>query len=240
MATAARFNDVGVLARLCEAAQLTAHSRVLDVACGPGIVVEALARVAGEVVACDLTPEMLTKTEQRCAAAGLTNVRCRLGSAEALPFEDAAFDVVVSRSAFHHFPDPTAALGEMVRVCRADGRIIIVDVTTSEQAEDAALHNALETLRDPSHVRMLPKSEFHRALGQAGLTVTQFTEWTNPREFEEWLAITNAPERISPLRVVMTALAQKGATAGIGLRYDGGTICFDHTAVLVVAVKRPA
>lgn len=240
MSTAARFNDTGVLARMCEAAQLTAHSRVLDVACGPGIVVEALARDAGEVVACDITPAMVTKTAHRCAAAGFTNVRCMLGRAEDLPFEDASFDVVVSRSAFHHFPDPAAALGEMTRVCRADGRIIIVDVTTSEQAEDAALHNALETLRDPSHVRMLPQSELHRAVGQAGLTVAQCIEWTNPREFEEWLAITNAPERVRPLRVVMTALAQKGAAAGIGLRCDGGIIRFDHTAVLVVAVKRPS
>lgn len=239
ISTAAQFNDAGVLARICEAAQLAAHSRVLDVACGPGIVVEALARDAGEVVACDITPAMVAKTARRCAAAGFTNVYCTLGRAEELPFEDASFDVVVSRSAFHHFPNPAAALCEMTRVCRNNGRIIIVDVIASEQAEDAALHNALETLRDPSHVRMLPKSELHREVEQAGLTVEQCIEWINHREFEEWLAITSAPERARPLRVVMAELAQQGAAAGIGLHYDGGTIRFDHTVVLLVAVKRP-
>ena len=239
MSRAALFTDAGVLTRICEVAQLTAHSCVLDVACGPGIVVEALARHAGSVVACDITPAMLAKTAHRCATAGFTNVRCTLGRAEQLPFEDAAFDAVVSRSAFHHFPDPAAALSEMTRVCRDTRRIIIVDVITSGQAEDAALHNALETLRDPSHVRMLPKSELQRAVEQAGLTLEQCIEWINHREFEEWLAITSAPERAGPLRVVMRELAQRGAAAGIGLRYEGGTIRFDHTTVLVVAVKRP-
>jgi len=65
MSTAALFNDAAVLDRICEAARLTRQSRVLDVACGPGIVVEALARTAGEVVGCDITPEMLAKAGQR-------------------------------------------------------------------------------------------------------------------------------------------------------------------------------
>src|SRR4029079_3322625 len=126
----------------------------LDVACGPGIVVEALARDAGGVVGCDLTPEMLEKARQRCAAAKLTNVRFVPGRAEALPFEDAEFDVVVSRSALHHFLDPAATLREMARVLRPGGRMVTVDVMASEDPAEAALHNALEILRDPSHVRM--------------------------------------------------------------------------------------
>lgn len=238
MSRAALFNDAGILNRMREAAQLTKQSRVLDVACGPGIVVEALAKSAGEVVGCDITPEMLAKAEQRCATAGLTNVRFAPGRAEALPFEDASFDVVVSRSALHHFPDVAAALREMARVVRTGGRIVILDVISSENEAEAALHNALETLRDPSHVRMLPKSELQRVLGNANLTVETCTEWSDPREFEDWLKITNAPERAHPLRVVMMALAGKGATAGIGLRLDGGEILFEHAKALTVAVKR--
>ncbi len=238
MSKAALFNDAGILNRIREAAQLTMQSRVLDVACGPGIVVEALARVAGEVVACDITPEMLVKTEQRCAAAGLTNVRCVPGRAEDLPFEDAAFDVVVSRSALHHFLDPAAALREMARVVRAGGRIVNLDVVSSENEAESALHNALETLRDPSHVRMLSKSELNRALESANLALEICTEWADQRDFEDWIRITNAPERANPLRIVMTALAERGATAGIGLRLGGGKIIFEHAKALVVAVKR--
>jgi ubiquinone/menaquinone biosynthesis C-methylase UbiE len=237
MANTALFNDQGVLARICATARLTGGSRALDVACGPGIVVEALARVAGEVVGCDITPAMVEKTRQRCAAAGLANVRCMPGRAEDLPFDDASFDVVVSRSAVHHFVDPVAALREMARVVKPGGRVVTVDVTSAESPADAALHNALETLRDPSHTRMLPKSELHRSLTLAGLAVQECLEWTNHREFDEWLKITNAPERVGPLRVVMASLARGGATAGIGLRLDGEKILFEHKAALTVAVK---
>lgn len=238
MAKAALFNDEGVLARIREAARLTNSSRVLDVACGPGIVVEALARAAGKVVGCDITPEMLDKTRERCASAGLTNVNCMPGRAEALPFNNASFDVVVSRSALHHFVDPAVVLREMARVVQRGGRVITVDVMSAESPQESALHNALETLRDPSHVRMLPKSELHQALAQAGLAVESCLEWTNHREFDEWLKITNAPERVGPLKVVMSALARSGATAGIGLRLEGEKILFEHRAALTVAVKQ--
>ena len=237
MARAALFNDQGILDRMREAARLTATSRVLDVACGPGIVLEALARGAAEVIGCDITPEMLAKAENRCAAAGLTNVRCVPGRAEALPFEDASFDVVVSRSALHHFLNPAATVLEMARVLRRGGRLITVDVMSSEDEAESALHNALERLRDPSHVRMLPKSELQKCLQSAGLRVESCTSWINFRELGEWMRITNAPERAQPLTTVMSEFARRGATAGIGLRIDGGAVHFDHTAALTVAVK---
>jgi len=238
MAQAAIFNDANVLARICDAGRLSAASRVLDVACGPGIVVEALARSAGEVVGCDITPAMLEKARGRCDRAGLGNVRFTPGRAEALPFEDAAFDVVVSRSAVHHFPDPGAAFREMARVVKSGGRVITVDVQSSESPAEAALHNALEILRGPSHVRMLPKSELHRSLLGAGLTIEEAITWKNHREFSEWMKIAAAPERIAPLNVVMTALAERAAGAGIALRLEDGKLRFEHTAALTVAIKR--
>lgn len=238
LAAGAVFNDETILARICEAAALTRESRALDVACGPGIVAAALARPAGEVVACDLTPEMLARAQARCAKAGLANVRCMVGRAEALPFDDAGFDAVVCRSALHHFTRPAAALAEMVRVLRPDGRVVILDVMSAEDAEASALHNALEYLRDPSHVRMLPKSELYQRLGEAGLEVASEAGWTNHREFGEWMKIVNAPERTASLRTVMTALARAGIGAGIELRLESGRILFEHSPLLVVARKQ--
>src|SRR5690606_31844415 len=137
MASAAVFNDKTILARIREAAHLAPAARILDVACGPGIVVEALAPGAAEVVGCDITPEMLEKARSRAEAAGLSNVRFVPAWAERLPFPDGAFDAVVSRSAVHHFPDPSAAIREMARVVRSGGRVITVDVMAAESAEDA-------------------------------------------------------------------------------------------------------
>jgi ubiquinone/menaquinone biosynthesis C-methylase UbiE len=237
MSTAALFNDETILERIVEAAGLKAGSRALDVACGPGIVVEALARRGGDVVGCDITPAMLEKTRSRAAAAHLDNVACVPGRAEALPFENDYFDVVVSRSAVHHFSDPAAALGEMARVVRPGGRVVTVDVMSAEAAQDSALHNALETLRDPSHVRMLSRTELHRTLVAAGLRVDSCVTWVNHREFGEWMKIVSAPERIDPLKIVMTALARGGVTAGIGLHLENDRLLFDHTAGLTVASK---
>jgi ubiquinone/menaquinone biosynthesis C-methylase UbiE len=237
LAQGAVFNDAAVLERIRQAARLDRHSRALDVACGPGIVVEALARDAGAVVGCDITPEMLAKAEQRSASAALSNVRFVPGRAEALPFEDAEFDVVVSRSALHHFLDPAATIREMARVIKPGGRMVTVDVMASEDAAEAALHNALEILRDPSHVRMLPRSELQKHLENAGLRIESCATWVNHREVGEWLKITNAPERMGPLKVVMSELATRGASAGIDLRVDGGRILFEHKAGLTLAVK---
>lgn len=238
MSTAALFNDATILERICEAAGMKAGSRALDVACGPGIVVEALARRGGEVYGCDITTAMLAKAEARASGAGLKNVTFVPGRAEALPFENEYFDIVVSRSAVHHFATPRSAVQEMARVVRKGGRVITVDVMSAEMPEDGALHNALEILRDPSHVRMLPRTELHRILGEAGLKVESCVTWVNHREFGEWMKIVSAPERIAPLKVVMAALARAGVHAGVNLRMDGERVLFEHTAGMTVARKR--
>lgn len=237
MSQAAIFNDETILNRIRDFACRAAGARVLDVACGPGIVLAHLAPHCAKITGCDITPAMLDKARERCAAKGITNARFAPGRVEALPFENESFDVVVSRSAVHHFADPPAAFREMARVVRKGGRVITVDVAASESEADARLHNALEILRDPSHVRMLSKSELHRAITQAGLAVEEAVSWTNHREFDEWMKIVDEPARIGPLKVVMTALAQAGVSAGVALRLENGKLRFEHQPALTVAVK---
>ena len=91
--------------------------------------------------------------------------------------------------------------------------------------------------RDPCHVRMLPLSEILRLLGRPGLRVATTSTWEMPREFDEWLRITNAPERRAPLLTVMCALAQAGIRAGIDLGIGGNTVTFKHQWLLVTAEK---
>lgn len=240
MSEAAIFNDETILNRIRDSAcgsSGAANVHVLDVACGPGIVVAHLAPHCRQITGCDMTPAMLDKARARTAAKGIANAHFVPGRVEALPFDDEAFDVVVSRSAVHHFADPPAAFREMARVTRTGGRLITVDVAASETEADAKLHNALEILRDPSHVRMLSRSELHRAIAQAGLAIDAAVAWTNHREFDEWMKIIDAPERIGPLKVVMTALAGAGVGAGIGLRLEQGRLRFAHQPALTVAVK---
>jgi SAM-dependent methyltransferase len=235
-AASAATTDQAQVARLVEAIGETA-GRVLDVGCGPGIVTSALAEGAQEVVALDLIPQMLEQARERCAKAGRTNVVFKEGSATALPFADATFDAVVTRLSFHHFAEPNVALKEMLRVLRRGGILTIADVVSSEEPNKSELQNAIEVLRDPSHVRMLPATELIALIAQSGVAIERLEAWDKAREFEEWLGIVANPERVAPLRTVVRALAMAGEDAGMGLRLEGGVVHFFHRWQLVAARK---
>jgi SAM-dependent methyltransferase len=188
-------------------------------------------------VALDLTPEMLMRARQRCEKAGRRNVTFKEGSATDLPFLENCFDAVVTRLSFHHFQEPRRVLGEMLRVLKVGGTPVVADVVSSENEEEAALQNAIEVLRDPSHVRMLSPSELVSMMHAGGLTIEAQDTWDKPREFEEWAGIVANPDRVSPLRTIVRALAQAGVDAGMGLSMAGGSIVFFHRWHLVVARK---
>jgi ubiquinone/menaquinone biosynthesis C-methylase UbiE len=229
--------DDDVAARFQRALGKAHNGALLDVACGPGVVTAALAPRAASVVAFDTTPQMLEKAEARCAKAGLRNVEFRQGNAEDLPFADAQFDGVVTRLAIHHFADPQRAFDEMFRVLRPGGTAVIVDVVSSEHPAESTLQNAIERLRDPSHVRMLPASELDACIAGSGFADLEFSTWDKRREFEEWMGIVNDPARADPIRTVVRTLAEGGRTAGMGLSIAGDQIVFFHRWRLVSANK---
>ena len=229
--------DAALTQRFVDALGEAARGVVLDVACGPGILSAAIAKSAREVTGFDLTPEMLNKAAQRCAAAGVGNVSFREGNAAELPFADAAFDAAVTRLSVHHFDRPARVMSEIFRVLRPGGRFVIADVISSELPSEAELMNAIEILRDPSHVRMLPGSELSSLVKQAGFVIESGTTWDKPREFEEWMGIVNDPARVPPLRAVVRALANAGVTGGIGLSAEGNQIKFFHRWNLIAARK---
>jgi SAM-dependent methyltransferase len=238
MQVAKVFTDADIIARISAVVLRNGgRIRVLDVGCGPGILTVALAPLVDEVVALDLTPEMIARARKRSEELGLTNVRFEVGRAEELPFANGYFDVVVTRLMLHHLLSPARAVEEMARVLKTGGLAVVADIVSSEMRAEAELHNALETLRDPSHVRALSEPELEALLNSAGLKTVAKDGWVNEREFGEWIKITNAPEREGPLLVVMRALAEARVTAGVNLRVDGGRVKFDHGWALVTAEK---
>lgn len=107
---------------LCEAVDVRAGSRVLDVACGSGTAALAAARRFCEVTGVDYVPALLERGRERARAEGL-HVDFRVGDAEALPFPDGDFDVVLSTYGVMFAPDQAQAAAELLRVCRSGGRI---------------------------------------------------------------------------------------------------------------------
>jgi ubiquinone/menaquinone biosynthesis C-methylase UbiE len=108
--------------QLCESVDLPAGSQVLDVAAGNGNATLAAARRFAQVTSTDYVPALLERGRGRAAAEGL-DVTFEVADAEALPYPDASFDVVLSTFGVMFAPDHDRSASEMQRVCRPGGRI---------------------------------------------------------------------------------------------------------------------
>jgi ubiquinone/menaquinone biosynthesis C-methylase UbiE len=108
--------------RLCEAAQLRADHKVLDVACGSGNTAIAAARRGCDVVGIDYVPALLERAKERAAAERFT-ITFLEGDAEDLDFPDETFDVVMSTFGVMFAPDQEKAAAELLRVCKPGGKI---------------------------------------------------------------------------------------------------------------------
>ncbi|MBF6617813.1 MAG: methyltransferase domain-containing protein [Candidimonas sp.] len=114
--------------QLCEAMDLRAGHKVLDVAAGNGNVALAAARRWCDVVATDYVPALLLRARERASAERLA-IQFQEADAEALPFEDASFDAVVSTFGVMFTPDQEKAAAELIRVCRPNGKIGLANWT---------------------------------------------------------------------------------------------------------------
>jgi SAM-dependent methyltransferase len=186
-------------------------SRVLDVGCGAGHASFAMARGgAGRVTAFDPSEAMLAVVEREGAARGHRALDTRTGSAEALPFADDTFDLVVTRFSAHHWAHVPRALAECARVLKPPGRLVVIDVIAPEaQVLDTALQ-VIEFLRDPSHVRNYRVSEWAAMLGAAGFETPSVDLWKLPLEFSSWVArIGTSTARIAALQAVFADLSDE-------------------------------
>jgi SAM-dependent methyltransferase len=186
---------------------LDAHMVVLDVACGAAHAAEQIAPHVRQVVGIDLTPALLEVAADRFRATGVTNVLLQEGNAAALPFVDASFDVVVCRTAVHHFAEPAKPVAEMARVCKPGGRVVIADMVAPSPDERASF-DAVHRKIDPSHASCLLDIELAALLHETVGPVTYGETWE--------------PFRL-PIDVIMTEVADRDAVyAALRAELDGG------------------
>ncbi len=183
------------LDHLAELAVGRAGCRVLDLGCGGGHVSSTLAPHASEVVAYDLSPEMLAAVTATASRRGLANIRTQQGQAEDLPFPDASFDMVVTRFSAHHWDDLALGLAGLRRVLKPDGLAVVIDVVSpgTPILHDTFLQ-AIELLRDPSHVRDYSAAEWLGALETAGLRPAAPVFFRLRLGFAEWVGRIGTPE----------------------------------------------
>jgi ubiquinone/menaquinone biosynthesis C-methylase UbiE len=159
---------------------------LLDVAGGTGIVSRALANRVASAVVVDNTPAMIDEGRRHTAAEGLHNLEFVRGEVANLPFADLAFTLVFARFALHHLTDPRPDLAEMVRVCRPGGRVVVMDLASTDP-RIAERQDGIEQLRDPSHVAMPARGAIRRWMQECQLVVEGVAEREIDRPLQAWL-----------------------------------------------------
>lgn len=181
------------------------NARVLDLGCGAGHVSFHVAPLVGEVLAYDLSQQMLDVVAASAAERGLGNIVTERGAAERLPFADASFDFVFSRYSAHHWSDLGLALREVRRVLKPGGVAAFVDVMSPGSPLLDTYLQSVEVLRDTSHVRDYSAAEWLRQVSEAGLFISSHSRQRLRLEWTSWVERMRTPE---PMRAAILQLQQ--------------------------------
>ncbi|MFC6738473.1 class I SAM-dependent methyltransferase [Methylobacterium tardum] len=196
-------------------------ARVLDLGCGGGHVAFAAAAAGAAVTAYDLSDAMLAAVAAEAARRGLERIETRQGAAEAPPFPEASFDAVLTRYSAHHWRDVPAALAQARRVLKPGGLLVVCDIVSPEEPLLDTHLQAVELLRDPSHVRDYRVSEWRAMLEAAGFD-PGLPLASRPRmEFASWIARMRTPAvNVAAIRALQ-ASAPAEVTAYFAIEPDG-------------------
>ncbi|SDG66654.1 MULTISPECIES: class I SAM-dependent methyltransferase [unclassified Duganella] len=186
------------------AASLPKRPVVLDLGCGAGHASFAVAPVAESVTAYDLSPQMLEVVADAAHERGHHNLGTQQGNVAALPFIDSSFCMVVTRFSAHHWLDVPAALREVRRVLKPNGAFVVIDITAPEVPLHDTTLQAVELLRDGSHVRDYRPSEWTQMLADAGFASEPGHSWKLQMKFDEWTARMRTPaDRVTAIRSLL-------------------------------------
>jgi SAM-dependent methyltransferase len=203
-----------------------AEAKVLDLGCGGGHVAFNVAPHVREVVAYDLSPQMLEVVARTARERGLDNLTTERGVAESLPFEDGRFDVVMSRFSAHHWRDFNAGLREAARVLKAGGMAVFVDATAPGDPLTDTFFQAIELLRDVSHVRDYSRAEWEAAIARTGLIVEATDHLRLRLDFRSWVERMKTPKlQVDAIRALQTSVSEK-VTSYFDTEADG-SYCID-------------
>lgn len=211
----------------------------LDVACGPGTLVLALAPRVRFARGLDLTPEMLRRARQSQIARQVSNAAFDQGEAEHLPYADSSFDLVTCQCSIHHIAKADLAVSEMARVTKPGGRLVIIDTLAPESDAKFELRNRIELVRDPSHTASLRLTTFLEIFEKAQLELARQALKRRQRSFNSWMlrsGLKPGDKRYQEARKLMEDSIPQDR-AGFAPQIQGDDILMIHNEGLFLLTK---
>ncbi|GAB4509961.1 MAG: class I SAM-dependent methyltransferase [Anaerolineae bacterium] len=206
------------------AARLSGSELVLDAGCGAGHTALAFAPRVAEVWAYDLSRSMLDQVESLAQQRQITNVKTFQGDVERLPFDAQSVDLVVSRYSAHHWWYPEMALREFAHVLKPGGQFILSDVVSYDDYIEDTFLQAIELLRDPSHVRDHRVEEWQAMFAEAGFKSEVVLRFGVHLGFKSWLTRMATPDLNATLIRTLLAQAPQEVQAVFRLPKDWQTL----------------
>jgi ubiquinone/menaquinone biosynthesis C-methylase UbiE len=226
------------LARLVELTKPQPYWRALDVSTGAGHTALTFAPLVADVVAVDLTPEMLQTAQRLANERGIINIQFKPADAHALPFDDNTFDLVTNRIALHHYQDAHQAIRELVRVCKSNGWIGFTDNIVPPDKVTAGHINHWEQMRDPSHHWEYPAARLEAMFVEVGVTVEHTEELEKEMEFAPWADRMSASAELKAQLRQWIANAPDAVQAWLKPRYEEERLFFTLHEVVIVGRKK--
>jgi ubiquinone/menaquinone biosynthesis C-methylase UbiE len=212
---------------LVEMASPKPVDQVLDVATGTGNTALTLAPLVLRVIGLDVASAMLDQGRARAQAENIENAEFVSGSAEAIPFPDAEFSLVVSRHAPHHFHRLDKFLSEVRRVLKPDGRLVVAD-QISPSAEIADWVDRWERTRDPSHFRQRTVADWKEMAKAAGFSWVEDRSVPYELPFDWWVKQAGCKEEVVQALEEQACTADEAVRRDMGIKFDpsGGVLSF--------------
>jgi len=224
------------LAKLLALARPQASDRCLDIGTGTGHTAAALAERAAQIVGLDPSEGMLRAAQGLYG--DLNNLEFVLAPAAETGLAPESFDLITARHTLHHHPDVTATLGEVARLLKPGGRLVIVDEVTPDSRVDA-WYDAVERARDPTHVRAYSMGEWRAFIAGAGLEwIVGDSETRYPIDVASWLGRMNLDTLATKAVYNLLGSADAHARGVFSLEYEGAQVVrFTMPMALILAVK---
>jgi len=168
----------------------------IDIATGAGFAAFEAAAFADSVLSTDITPEMLDQARRLSEERGIKNIQFARMAAEDISLGNGSVDLVICRTAPHHFVFFDQFLDEVYRILEPGGVFIVCDTAAPEDPSAAKWMNDIEERRDPSHIWNRSPSEWRQVLIGKGFRITDEGLCKTWHEFEDWTERAKVPLKL--------------------------------------------